>query len=177
MKDVHITRRQILKGAGAAGAAGALGALAVPAAAFADGGNGGNGGDQGERGIVGAWLIKVVPDGPASVPYKVLNLYTPGGGVAGVASNEMEPTNLSTSVYGAWEQTGPHKFAITFLLFTFTPQGSPSGTLKVRAKAALSQDSGQISGPAVIEFAPPDGSFFQVGTTTFTGTRITPEPI
>ena len=172
MKDVHITRRQILKSAGAAGAA--LGALAVPAAAFADGGNGG---DQGERGIVGAWLIKVVPDGPASVPYEVLNLYTPGGGVAGVASNEMEPTNLSTSVYGAWQQTGPHKFAITFLLFTFTPQGSRSGTLKVRAKAALSQDSGQISGPAVIEFAPPGGSFFRVGTTTFTGTRITPEPI
>jgi hypothetical protein len=171
MKHVHITRRQILKGAGAAGA---LGALAVPAAAFADGGNAG---DQGERGIVGAWLIEVVPNGPASVPYKVLNLYTPGGGVAGVANNEMEPTNLSTSVYGAWEQTGPHKFAITFLLFTFTPQGSPSGTLKVRAMAALSQDSGQISGPAVIEFAPPGGSFFRVGTTTFTGTRITPEPI
>ncbi len=164
-----LSRRQLVKGAGVAG----LGTLAamVPAAALADDDR------KKQRLITGAWLIRVVSDGPTAVPHEVLNLYTADGGVAGASSDELEPAHLGTSVYGAWARTGERQFAITFMAFQFTPQGNPSGKLKVRAKATLSADGDHIAGPAVIEFSPPGVPFFQVATTNFSGTRIKPEPI
>jgi hypothetical protein len=66
---------------------------------------------------------------------------TAGGGII---STDPDP-NVSTGI-GSWEKIGPNRFAVTFVHF-LSDQGSPLGTLKVRAEIVLDSRTDTFSGP------------------------------
>jgi hypothetical protein len=167
LAEPRIDRRRALMGAGLVGA-GALTALLPVSAIAAD-----EEGTDLANPIEGAWLGDVKPD-PAShqTPFRILNLYTRGGGVVG--SSDQLPSTGSPG-YGAWVRSGNHKFLITFELFVLVPA---PGIFRVRAEATYDRQTDRISGPARFDFQPAGSpTFIPVGGSQFTAERVRALPL
>ena len=167
LAEPRLDRRQALLGAGLI-SAGAFAALVPVGAAAAD-----EEGTALANPIEGAWLGNVTPD-PASgqSPFRILNLYTRGGGVVG--SSDQLPATGSPG-YGAWARSGENDFLITFELFVQVPA---PGIFRVRAEATYDRQTDRISGPARFDFQPAGSpAFFPVGGSTFTAERVRALPL
>jgi hypothetical protein len=160
-------REALVGGAGLVGGSALAALMTAPAVAASDG----------PTGLEGAWLIDVTPDpGTGTIaPHRVLVLYTKGGGVAGISDGD--PTTGSTG-FGAWQSVGDDRFLETFELFTFDSGRHDSGILQIRASSVLDESRDHMTGQALIYFQPIGApSFFPVGSTHFTGSRIKPMPL
>ena len=90
--------------------------------------------------LEGSWEVSVIPNG--GNPIVDLATFSPGGGLV---NSDPDPS-LSTG-HGTWLKTGSHRYAITFVHFLRDRQGSPLGTVKVRAEVTLDQQTDTFSGP------------------------------
>lgn len=135
MSETHVSRRHILKGAGAAGAAG-LAALA-PSGILAKAEEGGD-----DNAIEGAWRGTATVTGLGS--FGTLLSFAAGGSLVHSASLDLQNispnNNLSTPSYGAWKRTGSGKYAVKFDFFTFDAQTNPSGRGEVKEKLSVRGD-------------------------------------
>jgi len=89
--------------------------------------------------LVGSWEVTVMPTGQD--PIVDFATFTEGGGFIGT---DPDP-NISTGL-GTWEKIGPNRYAVTFVHF-LSDQGTPLGTLKVRAQMTLDSRTDTFSGP------------------------------
>lgn len=89
--------------------------------------------------LEGTWEVTVMPTGGA--PVVDLATFTTGGGLI---NSDPDP-NLSAG-HGTWVKTGGHEFAVTFVHF-LSDQGTPVGTLRVRAEVQLDKHTDTFSGP------------------------------
>jgi hypothetical protein len=89
--------------------------------------------------LEGSWEVTVMANG--ADPVIDFSTMTAGGGLI---STDPDP-NVSTGI-GSWEKIGPNRFAVTFVHF-LSDQGSPLGTLKVRAEIVLDSHTDTFSGP------------------------------
>ena len=89
--------------------------------------------------LEGSWEITVMPEG--GDPIVDLATFTAAGGVI---NSDPDP-NLSTG-HGTWVRTAGQGFAVTFIHF-LSDQGTPIGSLKVRAELQLDNNAETFSGP------------------------------
>jgi hypothetical protein len=77
---------------------------------------------------------------------------------------------------GVWSGQGP-EYSVTFELFAFDENGNRAGILRVNASLHLENDN-QLSARWVVDFIDPAGNErLNVGSGTFTGTRVRVKPI
>jgi hypothetical protein len=77
---------------------------------------------------------------------------------------------------GVWSGQGPD-YSVTFELFVFDENGNRAGILRVNASLHL-EDDNQLSSRFIIDFIDPAGNErLNVGSGTFTGTRVRVMPI
>jgi TAT (twin-arginine translocation) pathway-exported protein len=145
MPDTHISRRNILKGAGVAGAAG-LAALA-PSGILARAEEGDN-----DNALEGAWRGTATVTGLGS--FGTLLSFAAGGSLVHSVSLDLQNispnNNLSTPSYGAWKRTGSGKYAVKFNFFTFDAQTNPSGSGEVKEQLSVHGDD--LTGTLTVTF-------------------------
>jgi hypothetical protein len=145
----------------------ALAALAVPSVAAARSTRAHDRDSARSAAIVGTWSVQVTPTGAPT--FAALLTFTPGGGVI-----ETESDQPGTAL-GAWKRTSPHRFAIAFETFIFTPSG-PGGHVVVRSVATLTKKN-TLSGPFKFDVFDPTGKVVQSGSGTATATRFVIPPL
>jgi hypothetical protein len=132
MPAASVTRRQILKGAGAMGAAGL--AVLAPSGILARAEEGEN-----ENSLVGAWKGTATVTGFGS--FGTLLSFASGGVVVHSTAldlqNSTNNNNLATPSYGAWKRTGEGKYSVKFAFFTFDQHTDPSGSGEVKEQLTV----------------------------------------
>jgi hypothetical protein len=144
-----------------------LAALAVPSVAAARPTRAHDRDNARSAPIVGTWNVQVTPTGAPT--FAALLTFTPGGGVI-----ETESDQPGTAL-GAWKRMSPHRFAIAFETFFFTPSG-PGGHVVVRSVATLTKKN-TLSGPFKFDVFDPTGKVVQSGSGTATATRFVIPPL
>src|SRR5437773_1227389 len=129
------------------------------------------------KGLQGSWRVKIT--GGAGTPELRSwdqSLVTFGGD-GGLVATMTDPF-LNTG-HGTWGKKEKNTFAVTILLFQFSPEGSFLGTLKARATLSLSDKLDSFSSDDYqFECFGPDGSptcCVCIGAAR--GTRIKAEPL
>jgi hypothetical protein len=89
--------------------------------------------------LAGSWEVTVMPSGGGHIIDYVS--FTEGGGITNI---DPDP-NLSAGI-GTWERLGSNRFANTFVHF-LSDNGTPIGTLKVRAEVTYDSKTDTFSGP------------------------------
>lgn len=98
----------------------------------------GEAGNSGHE-LEGSWEVTIMPNGGDPIVNYVT--FTDGGGITNI---DPDP-NLSTGV-GSWKRIAHDSYAVTFIHF-LSDQGTPLGTLKVRAQMTLDPETDTITGP------------------------------
>jgi hypothetical protein len=129
------------------------------------------------KGLAGSWRVTIT--GGAGTPelpswYQALVTFTADGALVATITDPF----LNTG-HGAWGKKEKDTFAITILLFQFSPEGSFLGTLKARATLSLNDKLDTFdSDDYQFEFFDPNGNptgFVGIGAAH--GTRIKVEPL
>ena len=124
----------------------------------------------GQQDIAGAWNVTIAPDGfPACAAPSLMT--SDGGMVANACGNNESPG------YGQWLRTGRRGFAATFVGLEYAPDGTTTGTYKVRATAVVSPDGLRFRGPFVTEIFGLDGTLVFTVQGTVIGERVVVEPL
>jgi hypothetical protein len=79
--------------------------------------------------------------------------------------------------YGSWRRTGNREFASTFIGNIYGPDGSVTGSYKVRAAGSLDRSGDLANGVFKTEIFAPSGNVTAVLTGTVTLKRIQVEPL
>jgi hypothetical protein len=154
----------------------------------ADAGKGGKGGpseepkDPKKATLVGSWLLTVnIPgNAPPFDSFKALWALTKDGLLISSAQGDVAPTPFPTgsSAYGAWEQTGDHQFAATFLSILYDSQtGENMGQFKLQQTITLGDKGDEWSGPFRLTVTDPDGNVVAVVDGSAQASRIKVEPL
>jgi hypothetical protein len=167
MADEQVSRRRVLKGATAAGALGL--AAAVPMAALAPGAAFARSDDSIADPLVGAWRGPASLTGGPSV--ETLTSFAAGGSLVQSSSIDLQPASLTTPGYGAWKRTGPGKYAINFLWFTFDPKENPSGSGQLKSKN-ITLDDNVLRGPFTFTLFDTKGTILFTASGSLRTTRI-----
>jgi hypothetical protein len=119
--------------------------------------------------IEGTWLVMVtIPDGPP--PFPSLMTYARGGALTITDSSASPATG---NVYqGTWTKTGPHKYAFTFLGFSYDEAGVLSGYFRGRETLQLEPGGNVYNGVTKIEILNLDWNVIETGITTTHATRL-----
>jgi hypothetical protein len=127
--------------------------------------------------LEGSWRVTITGGpGTPTLPtwYQALVTFGLDGGLVATITDPLLQTG-----HGAWGKTRRERFAVTILLFQFSPAGSFLGTLKARATLEVNDNSDTFdSDDYQFEFFDPVGNptgFVGVGTAH--GTRIKVEPL
>jgi hypothetical protein len=134
-------------------------------------------GDDKAKGLEGSWRVTITGGpGTPTLPdwYQALVTFVPNGGLIATITDPLLQTG-----HGSWAKKGSRTFAITILLFQFSPTGPFLGTLKARATLEVNDKAGTFdSDDYQFEFFDPDGDptgFVGVGAAH--GIRIKVEPL
>jgi hypothetical protein len=160
MSEARISRRRALQGAAIAGAAGlaALAPRVVQASSVEGAGNT----------IVGSWRGTVSTTGAPS--FGALTSFAVGGTLVSSASVDLQPNNLATPGYGAWQRTDDGTYAVKFQFFTFDPHSNPSGSGEVRAR--LTVDGEHLHGHFTVTISDLTGQVVFTASGSLEATRI-----
>ena len=127
--------------------------------------------------LEGSWRVTITGGpGTPTLPtwYQALVTFGLDGGLVATITDPLLQTG-----HGAWGKTGKQTFAVTILLFQFSPEGLFLGTLKARATLEVNHKSDTFdSDDYQFEFFDSDGDptgFVGVGAAH--GTRIKVEPL
>ena len=132
--------------------------------------------------IVGSWLLTVnIPGNPAPFDsFNALWALTGDGILVSSAQGDTAPTPFpsNTSAYGAWAQTGDHKFAATFLSVLYDSQtGENMGRFKLLQTMTLNDAGDTWSGAFRLNVYDPDGNLVATVDGTAQAKRIVVETL
>lgn len=123
------------------------------------------------QGPEGSWMVTVtITAGTPQPPFQALITYGAGGGLV-----ETDPGN--SPGHGSWVSTGANTFAFTFVNLTFDSTGNPTGTVKVREAATLSQGGDAYSGAGTVDQFDVNGKLITSRSLETQARRILVEPL
>jgi len=93
------------------------------------------------------------------------------GGTLTTTGNANSPA-LSSPGLGTWQRTGMRTFTSTLQFFTFNPDGSFAGTVKIAGQIHLSDHGNSFTGTSTFAVYDPDGNLVFSGCGTDVGTRL-----
>jgi hypothetical protein len=93
------------------------------------------------------------------------------GGTSTVTGNANSPA-LSSPGLGTWQRTGMRTFTSTLQFFTFNPDGSFAGTVKIAGQIHLSDHGNSFTGTFTFGVYDPDGNLVFSGCGTEDATRL-----
>jgi hypothetical protein len=168
MTDLRSTRRQVLKRAGILGA---TAAFLSPTTALAKQ-------NDAAQGPEGSWIGTVtITSGPAFPLFQALYTYAAGGGLVETDQISFNPQSPDSPRHGVWVSTREDAFASTYINLTFDSQGKPTGTIKIRETAVLSERGNAYTGSGKFDVLDLNGNVIASGTFTSQATRIRVEPV
>lgn len=135
----------------------------APAAAF----------PQHRASLEGAWDSQVTNtdcNGNILMAFRSFEAYHQGGTVT-TTGNANSPA-LSSPGIGTWQSTGMRTFNATFQFFTFNPDGSFAGTVKIESQIHLSDHGNSFTATSTFEGYDPDGNLIFSGCGTEVATRL-----
>jgi hypothetical protein len=123
--------------------------------------------------LAGAWNVKIEFDTPGVEGCTAPGVLSADGGIVASGCSLAEGPG-----YGRWVRTGNNQFETTFIGQGFDlTTGAINSTYKVRARARLSQDLQQFSGPFVTDVFALDGTLVFTATGLVTADRVNVEPL
>ena len=93
------------------------------------------------------------------------------GGTSTVTGNANSPA-LSSPGLGTWQRTGMRTFNSTFQFFTFNPDGSFAGTVKIDGQIHLAVGGNSYTSTSTFGVYDPDGNLVFSGCGTEVATRL-----
>lgn len=121
--------------------------------------------------IEGTWLATItVPDGPP--PFPSLVTYARGGALT--VTDSSVPPALGNVYQGTWAKIGAHKYALTFMGFSYDEAGVLTGFFRGHETLQLEPGGNAYNGVAVVEFLDINQNVIETGTTLSHATRINP---
>ena len=93
------------------------------------------------------------------------------GGTSTVTGNANSPA-LSSPGLGTWQRTGMRTFTSPIQFFTFNPDGSFAGTVKIAGQIHLSDHGNSFTGTFTFGVYDPDGNLVFSGCGTAVATRL-----
>lgn len=118
--------------------------------------------------IEGSWHLSIREDGRPDAEQQ-LSTFTADG-----AYVQSSGPGASTG-HGAWRQSGPNTYWLTFELLVFPEEAPEPATIKIWANITVAGDS--FTAPYRFDVMLPDGTVVDSGTGTATGRRIVSEPL
>jgi len=130
--------------------------------------------DQGNS-LEGTWqsviTLKDCQTGlPAPFSFRALTTFMRGGTMSEDALDLASP--YRTNGHGIWKRVTAQQYAATWLLYTFTPDGHFSGTIRVRVNKTLSGDFNSLTGDGKAEIYNPAGVLVFTGCSDEVATRL-----
>ena len=124
--------------------------------------------------LEGAWDAQVTNtdcNGHTLMAFRSFELFHQGGTFTGTG-NTPNP-ELGSPVLGTWQRTpGMRTFTSPIQFFTFNPDGSFAGTVKLERQIHLSADGNSYTGTSTFAVYDPDGNLVFSGCGTDVGTRL-----
>jgi hypothetical protein len=123
--------------------------------------------------LEGAWDSQVTStdcNGNILMAFRSFELFHQGGTFTGTG-NTPNP-ELGSPVLGTWQRTGMRTFNSTFQFFTFNPDGSFAGTVKIAGQIHLSDHGNSFTGTSTFGVYDPDGNLVFSGCNTEIATRL-----
>jgi hypothetical protein len=123
--------------------------------------------------LEGAWDSQVTStdcNGNILMEFRAFEAYHEGGTLT-TTGNANSPA-LSSPGLGTWQRTGMRTFNSTFQFFTFNPDGSFAGTVKIAGQIHLSDHGNSFTGTSTFAVYDPDGNLVFSGCNTEVATRL-----
>lgn len=123
--------------------------------------------------LEGAWDSQVTNtdcNGNILMAFRAFEAYHQGGTVT-TTGNANSPA-LSSPGIGTWQRTGTRTFNAPFQFFTFNPDGSFAGIVKIAGQIDLSADGNSYTGTNTFAIYDPDGNLVFSGCGTEVATRL-----
>ena len=124
--------------------------------------------------LEGVWDSQVTTtdcNGNILMAFRSFELFHQGGTLT-TTGNANSPA-LSSPGLGTWQRTpGMRTFTSPIQFFTFNPDGSFAGTVKLERQIHLSADGNSYTATSTFAFYDPDGNLVFSGCGTDVGTRL-----
>jgi hypothetical protein len=123
--------------------------------------------------LEGAWDSQATTtdcNGHTLMAFRGFELFHQGGTLT-TTGNPNSPA-LSSPGLGTWQRTGMRTFTSTLQFFTFNPDGSFAGTVKIEGQVQLSADGNSYTGTSTFAVYDPDGNLVFSGCNTEVATRL-----
>jgi hypothetical protein len=127
------------------------------------------------KALAGTWRIHIAQSDSGLPPFNALHTFNADG--LFTETSDLLATATEGPAHGVWTGEKP-EFSLTFELFTFNPDRTPAGIIRVRNSIRLSQDDQQLTARYAVDFIAPDGTVeATIDTGTYSGTRIRGLPV
>jgi hypothetical protein len=123
--------------------------------------------------LEGAWDSQVTStdcNGHILMAFRAFEAYHQGGTLT-TTGNANSPA-LSSPGIGTWQRTGMRTFSAPLQFFTFNPDGSFAGIVKIAGQIHLSADGNSYTGTNTFAVYDPDGNLVFSGCGTEVATRL-----
>ncbi len=123
--------------------------------------------------LEGAWDSQVTStdcNGNILMAFRSFELFHEGGTFTGTG-NAPNP-ELGSPVLGTWQRTGMRTFNSPIQFFTFNPDGSFAGTVKLERQIHLSAHGNSYTATSTFAVYDPDGNLIFSGCGTEVATRL-----
>jgi hypothetical protein len=127
--------------------------------------------------LEGAWDSQVTStdcNGHTLLAFRSFELFHQGGTftATGNAPNPEPNPGAGSPVLGTWQRTGMRTFTSPIQFFTFNPDGSAAGTVKLERQIHLSADGNSYTATSTFAVYDLDGNLVFSGCGTDVGTRL-----
>jgi hypothetical protein len=123
--------------------------------------------------LEGVWDSQVTNtdcNGNILMSFRSFEAFHQGGTFTGTG-NTPNP-ELGSPVLGTWQRTGMRTFSGALQFFTFNPDGSFAGMVKIASQIHLSADGNSFTGTSTFAVYDPDGNLVFSGCGTEVATRL-----
>jgi hypothetical protein len=126
--------------------------------------------------LEGTWQSVVTPRDcqtgvPAPFSFKALTTFMQGGTMS---EDGLDPSSpYRTTGHGIWQHTSGRHYTVAWMFYTFAPNGTFTGTTKVRVNKTLSRNANSLTGDGTVEVYDPNGNLVFTGCSNETATRFT----
>lgn len=132
--------------------------------------------DESSQTLVGTWQSVVTPrdcqtGAPAPSSFKALTTFNQGGTMSEYALDPASP--YRTTGHGIWKHTTGRQYTVAWTFYTFAPNGTFTGSVKVRVNKTLSHNFNSLTGDGTVEVFDPNGTVVFTGCSDETATRFT----
>lgn len=126
--------------------------------------------------LVGTWQSVVTARDcqtgtPAPFSFKALTTFNQGGTMSEDALDVSSP--YRTGGHGIWQRTSGPKYTVAWMFYTFAPNGTFTGSVKVRVDKTLGPDFNSLTGDGAVQVYDPNGNVVFTGCSDETATRFT----